>query len=195
MKGILLTFFLFVLLSSSFSQTGTNHVLTLNDSSFKVGDIMYLRDWPMSFGITGQCYPDYKDPYYIYLDSIANFILKNKNIKFEIAMHTDNRPIPLTNDTLTKRRIETIKEFFVYKGVDPSRIIAIGYGGRIPRVLYQDTSVNINTKTCANLTFFFKSGTVLTDDYIKTLKTDCEKEASYRLNRRTTLKIIGIKKK
>ena len=55
----------------------------------------------------------------------------------------------------------------------------------MPRVLESDKTVIINNKE-----YTFPKGTVLTEEYINSLKTEDEREAAHQLNRRTTFQII-----
>ena len=121
--------------------------------------------------------PQYEDS----LRGLLSIMEKNPTLVIELRAHTDNRPIPMTNDTLSQRRAESCVMFLINSGIDPERLIAKGYGERAPRVLDKDV-------TSRGVTF--KKGTVLDDAYIKSLRTTNEKEAAHDLNRRTEFSIL-----
>ena len=44
------------------------------------------------------------------LDGLVKTMEENPTIVIELGSHTDSRPIPMTNDTLSQRRAETVKQ-------------------------------------------------------------------------------------
>jgi len=118
------------------------------------------------------------------LDSVVIFLNKHPKLYIEVGCHTDQRPIPMTNDTLSKRKALSIMDYLISKGVASSRISYKGFADRQPRVLYRDMVRD---------GFKFLKGTILTKEYISSLKTIKEKEAAQCLNRRDILKITKIK--
>ncbi len=73
---------------------------------------------------------DYKLPMQsrTYLDSVAVFILENKNKGLRITGHTDNVGNPGLNITLSEYRVRVISRYLIGKGVTESVIAAIGMG-------------------------------------------------------------------
>ncbi len=74
---------------------------------------------------------------YPVLDKIGKILVDNPGMKMEIAGHTDIRPIHSkefpSNIELSKARAESVKRYLVEKfGIDPSRLIARGYGETMP---------------------------------------------------------------
>lgn len=123
-----------------------------------------------------------------YQDSLSGLVVtleKNPTIVIELQSHTDIRPIPMTNDTLSQRRAQEVVNFLIKRGIDPDRLVAKGYGDRVPRVLEDDKTVVIR-----NRTYNFSKGTVLSKEYIESLRTTDEREAAHSLNRRTTFQIL-----
>ncbi len=53
---------------------------------------------------------------------------KFPSVRFEIAGHTDNTGKPETNLKLSQARADSVKAWFVGKGIDAKRIVAKGYG-------------------------------------------------------------------
>lgn len=131
-----------------------------------------------------------------YLDSLNGLIEtlnNNPRIVIELASHTDSRPIPMTNDTLSQRRAQSVVNYLIEKGINPGRLVAKGYGANVPRILDRDKTVFLDPekyKACKGQSFFFAKGTQMTNDFIKGLKTTCEKEAAHQLNRRTEFSIL-----
>ncbi|MEI6122110.1 MAG: OmpA family protein [Bacteroidota bacterium] len=128
------------------------------------------------------------------LNWLVNILNVNPKWVIELSSHTDSRPIPMTNDSLSQRRAKSAVDYVVDSGgIARQRIIAKGYGANRPRVLDRDKNVVLDPgkyAQCKDKTFFFAKGTQMTDEYIKTLKTTCEKEAAHQLNRRTEFTIL-----
>ena len=126
------------------------------------------------------------DQYQDSLSDLLVILVNNPTYVIELGSHTDSRPYPLlTNDTLSQRRAESVVDFLVARGIEPERLIAKGYGDRVPRTLKREAFVTINGKT-----YQFPKGLTLTDEFISSLKTNDEKEAAHQLNRRTEFRIL-----
>ncbi len=105
----------------------------------------------------------------------------NETIVVELASHTDSRGSEERNDILSQRRAQSVVDYLITRGIDPDRMIAKGYGKRVPRTLTKDVNKD---------GFLFKTGTVLTDSVINALPTTAAKEAAHSLNRRTEFSIL-----
>ncbi|MCH3924730.1 MAG: OmpA family protein [Bacteroidales bacterium] len=129
---------------------------------------------------------DLKDQYQDSLSDLLVILVNNPTYVIELASHTDSRPFPkVTNDTLSQRRAESVVEFLHARGIERERMVAKGYGDRIPRTLMRECVVVYGKKT-----YKFPKGITLTDAYINGLKTKGEKEAAHQLNRRTEFKVL-----
>ncbi len=53
-------------------------------------------------------------------------------IKLEIGGHTDNVGKPERNKELSQKRADAVKQYLVDKGINPDRLIAVGYGQEKP---------------------------------------------------------------
>lgn len=62
------------------------------------------------------------------LDTVNQILNNNPSIKIELASHTDSRGSAEYNLDLSQNRAEACKAYLVKKGIDPLRIIPIGYG-------------------------------------------------------------------
>lgn len=134
-------------------------------------DILYeLARWELL--------PQYEDS----LQGLIETLQKNPTIIIELASHTDNRDTEERNDILSQRRAQSVVDYLILRGVDPDRLVAKGYGERVPRSLERDFVVN---------GFTFKRGSVLTEEFINGLRSNDEKEAAHQLNRRTEFRVLS----
>lgn len=69
---------------------------------------------------------------YPILINAAQILLTNADMRVEIEGHTDNVGSVETNKKLSQDRAEAVKRFLVAKGVDASRLTAVGYGASRP---------------------------------------------------------------
>jgi outer membrane protein OmpA-like peptidoglycan-associated protein len=67
------------------------------------------------------------------MDEIIQTMEKYPNAKFEIEGHTDNVGSEEDNQTLSESRAYAVRQYFVDKGVDTSRLSFKGYGELRPR--------------------------------------------------------------
>jgi peptidoglycan-associated lipoprotein len=111
------------------------------------------------------------------LDGLVQTLNDNPTIVIEIGSHTDSRPIPMTNDTLSQRRAKSVVDYLIAHGIDKERLDYRGYGQTVPRTLIRDMGS-------------FKAGDVMTDQFISTLKSNKVKEEAHQLNRRTEFKVL-----
>ncbi len=111
------------------------------------------------------------------LDELVKTMDDNPRLVIELGSHTDSRPIPMTNDTLSQRRAQSVVNYLIEKGIDADRLVAKGYGEKEPRVLINDMGN-------------FNAGTVLSDAFINSLKKTPQKEQAHQLNRRTEFKVL-----
>lgn len=137
-------------------------------------DILYdLGDWKLL--------PQYEDS----LADLYKIMVDNPTFVIELRSHTDVRPIPMTNDTLSQRRAQSCVDYLIQKGIHAGRLVAKGYGEKVPRTLTKDTR-----STYKGETFTFPKGTVLTPDFINSLQGKSQQEAAHSLNRRTEFRIL-----
>lgn len=72
-----------------------------------------------------------RDRSYPYLNKVAELLLQ-KSISLKLAGHTDNVGSDKANMNLSKDRAESLKYYFTSKGVNASKIEAVGYGESQP---------------------------------------------------------------
>jgi peptidoglycan-associated lipoprotein len=113
---------------------------------------------------------------------LVKILNDNPAITIELAAHTDSRASDEYNDELSQKRAETVVTFLIEKGINKQRLVAKGYGKRVPRIL----TTNITRDG-----YTFDQGTKLTEEYILSLSDVKKREAAYQLNRRTEFSVIG----
>ncbi|NOY50257.1 MAG: OmpA family protein [Chlorobi bacterium] len=133
-------------------------------------DILYdLAKWDLK--------PQYQDS----LQGLIQTLRDNPNLVIELASHTDFRDSYERNDILSQRRAQSVVDYLIIRGIEPARLVAKGYGERVPRILKKTVSRNGVT---------FEEGTELTEDFINSLSTEKEKELAHQLNRRTEFRVL-----
>ena len=66
------------------------------------------------------------------LDDVVTILKKYNKLNFVIEGHTDSIGTAAYNLSLSKRRAESVKAYFVKKGIPSARISAVGYGKSKP---------------------------------------------------------------
>jgi OOP family OmpA-OmpF porin len=66
------------------------------------------------------------------LDAVVEYMSHKLSSRIEIAGHTDNAGNPKTNKALSEKRAQACRDYLISKGIDGSRITAIGYGDERP---------------------------------------------------------------
>lgn len=75
------------------------------------------------------------------LDTVIEIVKRCPDLRLEIAGHTDSDGSDAANQLLSEKRAGAVAEFLTLKGVDRSRLQAVGYGERMP-VAANDTREN-----------------------------------------------------
>ncbi len=140
------------------------------DEPIILPEILYdLAKWELK--------PQFQDS----LQGLIETLDANETIVVELAAHTDTRDTDERNDILSQKRAESVVDYLILRGIDPDRLVAKGYGERVPRILKNDVVSNGYT---------FTEGAMLTQGYIDSLP-DETKEAAHHLNRRTEFSIVS----
>ncbi|MCF8365867.1 MAG: OmpA family protein [Bacteroidales bacterium] len=116
------------------------------------------------------------------LQGLIETLDANETIVVEIASHTDARDNDQRNDILSQKRAESVVDYLILRGIDPDRMLAKGYGERVPFKV---------KKKSAKAAFTFNEGVVLTESFIDSLPTVDAKEAAHQMNRRTEFSIVS----
>jgi len=158
-------------LESSKDFTVDFRLQPIPDKPIVLPDILYdLAKWDLK--------PQYQDS----LQGLIKTLDENETIIIELASHTDSRGTDESNDVLSQKRAESVVNYLIDRGIDPDRLIAKGYGERVPRRLSKDVVKD---------GFQFKAGTLLSQSFIDSLPSKPAQEAAYALNRRSEFKIIS----
>lgn len=149
----------------SFSQQKS---FSLSDSIVEVGQVYRFE---FRFPFDG-CYGDRKECDYqfnrVIIDSVIDFLSTHPYLRYEISNHTDSRGSDSANLRLSQKRANYIMEIFYMKLTDSVQIIAKGYGES--QLIHSEQEIN---------------------QYKSTDKVKFER--LHQENRRTELKIVGIK--
>jgi len=66
------------------------------------------------------------------INTLAEYLVQNPDRKVIVEGYTDSVGSAAFNQTLSERRAESVRNALVRKGVDPTRIVAQGYGKEYP---------------------------------------------------------------
>ena len=114
------------------------------------------------------------------LDELVITLEENPDIVIELRSHTDHRGSDEYNIDLSRRRAASCVEYLISRGIAPHRLHSQGMGRSEPFVIpeYFESS--------------FDAGTVLTEDFIRSLSDPALDEEARQYNRRTDFKVLGV---
>ena len=189
--------------ASSQLKPNTTYELTVNEENYFISkgrittvDVMTNKDFVVNFMLEPipdkaiplpeiryelakwDLLPQYQDS----LQGLITILNQNPTIVVELAAHTDSRNTFEFNDILSQRRAESVVNYLIERGIATDRMIARGYGKRVPRTLENNITVDGYT---------FKAGTLLDDAFIESLPTTSQREAAHQLNRRTEFRVLS----
>jgi len=72
------------------------------------------------------------------LNELVEVMKFKKNMKIEISGHTDNVGDDDANQKLSEARANAVRKYLLKKGIEPARVVAVGYGETKP-IAYNDT--------------------------------------------------------
>jgi len=176
-----------VLLFFAFSATSVfsqgreiKEVFSATTQSVEVGDSCFL---PVLFHLSGGGRIYSKPETDSAFNSLYAFLKENPSVSIAFIVHSDPRPVIMTNDTLTAMRAKRIKEYTLeyYSDIAPNRIIAIGMGARQPRIVTEEIHQQYD---------FLPVGQVLDLKFCDTIQDYQNRNIAFDLNRRTVVKIV-----
>ena len=106
---------------------------TISLQPISVGATSVLRNLFFDTGkatIKAESYPE--------LSGFENMMKQNTTIRVEISGHTDDLGDNAFNKMLSQLRANAVKTYLIGKGIDPKRLVAIGYGETRPLVSNDD---------------------------------------------------------
>jgi peptidoglycan-associated lipoprotein len=121
--------------------------------------------------------PQYEDS----LQGLIRTLDENPRLVIELASHTDARDTYERNDILSQKRAQSVVDYLILRGIDAERLVARGYGERVPRKILKDITREGYT---------FREGDVLNEEYIAALPSVEVQEAAHQLNRRTDFSVL-----
>ena len=62
------------------------------------------------------------------LDRLVRFLRDNPEVRVELSSHTDSRASHEYNQRLSQNRANSARNYIISQGIDPSRVISVGYG-------------------------------------------------------------------
>ena len=80
-----------------------------------------------------------KVKYYPFLDELVPVMNRNPGLRVEIQGHTDSTGTIIYNQGLSERRAKAVRTYLIKKGVDASRLTAVGFG-KVRPAYSNDTS-------------------------------------------------------
>ena len=75
---------------------------------------------------------DLKQRSFEILNGVVSIMIKYRNLKFQIAGHTDNTFTNDFNQTLSSNRANVVRKYLISKGIKANRLTAKGYGEKKP---------------------------------------------------------------
>jgi outer membrane protein OmpA-like peptidoglycan-associated protein len=66
------------------------------------------------------------------LDELYDFLYDNPTTIIEVSGHTNNLPADDYCDRISTARAKSVADYLISKGIEPRRVISIGYGKRKP---------------------------------------------------------------
>ncbi len=125
---------------------------------------------------------DLKPQYQDSLQGLITTLDENPRMVVELASHTDARDTDERNDVLSQKRAQSVVDYLILRGIDPDRLVAKGYGERVPRELTKDYYLDGK--------LVLDSGQVMTEEFIAGLPNNDIKELAHQLNRRTEFSVL-----
>src|SRR5574344_740229 len=115
------------------------------------------------------------------LDQLVKLLNENPNVTIELSAHCDYKGSEAYNKQLSQRRAESVVAYLKKSGIAADRLTPVGYGKDRPKTI---------RKKLTEKHPFLKENDVLTEDFIKQLKSPDEQEICNQLNRRTEFRVL-----
>ncbi|MCF8334986.1 MAG: OmpA family protein [Bacteroidales bacterium] len=116
------------------------------------------------------------------LNQLVETLTDNPRVVIELRAHTDYRGDHAYNIELSTKRAQSVVNYLIDHGIDPERLRAKGYAATQPKVVDQNIAEEYD---------FLEKGTELTEEFIKDLNTEEQREIANQINRRTEFKVIA----
>jgi outer membrane protein OmpA-like peptidoglycan-associated protein/tetratricopeptide (TPR) repeat protein len=103
-------------------QINTVKLLNLNKGSTVILKNIFFATG--SYQISSNSYPE--------LEKLRQLMIENPNLSIQISGHTDNQGDENNNLQLSQNRANAVLNYLISKGIDVSRLKALGYGSKKP---------------------------------------------------------------
>ena len=113
------------------------------------------------------------------LDNLYQVLIDNPYTQIELSAHTDRIGSQEFNIQLSQRRAQSVCEYLISKGIDPQRLVPVGYGKEVPKTVDEAIARQYN----------WPVGQLLDETFIETLDEEQKKYAD-QINRRTEFKVL-----
>jgi peptidoglycan-associated lipoprotein len=114
------------------------------------------------------------------LDGLIQVLNDNPTITIKLTSHTDYRADDNYNMNLSNRRAKSVMDYLISKSVPADRLAFEGKGESTPKTVENDEEY-----------LPFKTGDVLTKEFIDKLESNELKEKAHQYNRRTEFEVTG----
>lgn len=114
------------------------------------------------------------------LNELIQLLKDNPHVTIELSSHCDYVGSTGFNKRLSQRRAESVVQYLIKGGIDKERLRAKGYGKSKPKVV---------RKRLAEKLKFAKTGDIFTEEYIKKLTPEQQKQCN-AINRRTEFTVL-----
>lgn len=114
------------------------------------------------------------------LDGLIKTLNENPTITITLTSHTDYRADDAYNLALSNRRAKSVMDYLVANGIPKDRLTFEGKGETTPKAIENDEEYAP-----------FKTGDVLTKEFIDKLATNELREKAHQYNRRTEFEVTG----
>ena len=111
------------------------------------------------------------------LNHLVEVLETNPDLRIQLRSHTDFRSSDEFNQELSQKRAESCVNYLIEKGIDASRLEAVGMGEKESLVLSEDRNG-------------FKKGDVFTQEFIEGVRSRRLREMAHQMNRRTDFREI-----
>ena len=120
-----------------------------------------------------------KEESYPALDDLYQLLLDNPYTQIELSAHTDRIGSQEFNLQLSRRRAQSVCDYLMSKGIEPDRLVPVGYGKEEPKTV--DESIASR--------YGWEVGQILDESFIDSLD-DQQQQYADQINRRTEFKVI-----
>ena len=114
---------------SSTSKNDTSLVKKKTEEVFAIDEVYSLKDVTFEFNSYNLDRENLSE-----LDSLAQYLIQNNELKLEIYGHTDDTGSEKHNLELSKKRAKSVCDYLVEQGVLSTRISYFGFGCEMPKV-------------------------------------------------------------